>query len=224
MRGLYAIVDVTTLEREGLEPVRFAEALLEAGPAALQLRDKRGHSRATLDLLTALAPLAARAAVPLFANDRPDLAVLGGCAGAHLGRTDVPAPRARELFRSMGKAHMLVGLSAHDGAQLEQCLEEQPDYLAFGPVLATRSKVDPEPVIGLDGLAALVAQARHYRPELPCVAIGGITADTAPLVARICPCAAVIAALVPPATLGAERYAEVTRRARALGQMLRLES
>src|SRR5258708_4272400 len=146
MRGLYAIADLETLERRRLDPVRFAEAVLAARPAALQIRDKAGGARRTLALLRAVAPLAARAGVPLFANDRADLALLARCDGVHVGQDDLPVPLARRVAPGLR-----VGLSTHDAAQVEAALEEGPDYIAVGPIFPTTSKDRPSPVVGLAG-------------------------------------------------------------------------
>ena len=92
-----------------------------------------------------IAPLAARAGVPLYANDRPDLALLARCDGVHVGQDDVPVALVRKVAPGLR-----VGLSTHDAAQVEAALEEGPDYLAVGPVFATASKDRPSPVVGLD--------------------------------------------------------------------------
>ena len=220
MRGLYAIVDVASLERRGLDPVRFAESVLDARPAALQLRDKAGGARRTLALLRAIAPAAARAGVPFFANDRPDLALLAGCVGVHVGQDDVPIA----LVRSLGA--LRVGLSTHDAAQVEEALAQAPDYLAIGPIFTTASKERPAPVVGLPALAALAARVRAARPGLPIVAIGGITGATAGAVGAHADAAAVIHALLPEHAghaghAGPEAYLEVTARAKALHDAIR---
>src|SRR5262245_44339018 len=119
MRGLYAIVDTGALEQRAMAVIPFAEAVLDAKPAALQLRDKGGGARRTLALLRDLRPLADRAGVPLFANDRPDLAVLACCDGVHLGQDDLPVDAARALIQRAGGA-LRVGLSTHDAPQLAQ--------------------------------------------------------------------------------------------------------
>jgi thiamine-phosphate pyrophosphorylase len=214
MRGLYAIVDVETLERRSLDPVRFAEAILAAHPAALQLRDKAGGARRTLSLLRALVPLAARAGVPLFANDRPDLALLARCDGVHVGQDDLPVGLVRKIASSL-QAALRVGLSTHDAAQVEAALEEGPDYLAVGPIFPTSSKDRPSPVVGLERLAALAARVHAARPGLPVVAIGGISLETASAVGALADAAAVIGALVPE-TGGPAAYEAATERARAL--------
>jgi thiamine-phosphate pyrophosphorylase len=206
MRGLYAIIDIDALTRRGVPPVPFAERVLAARPAAIQLRDKRGHARETLALLRAIAPLAAARGVPFFANDRPDLALLAGCDGVHVGQDDLPVALIRSAF-----PRLRVGLSTHDAAQVEQAAAEAPDYLAVGPIFATASKDNPSPVVGIDGLRDLVGRARAARPGLPIVAIGGITLETAAAVGALVDAVAVIGALLPEAGLSA-----VEERARAL--------
>jgi thiamine-phosphate pyrophosphorylase len=217
MRGLYAIVDVDSLERRGLDPLRFAESVLAARPAALQVRAKHGGARETLALLRAVAPAAARAGVPLFANDRPDLALLAGCAGVHVGQDDLPVAQVRAL--AAGRA-LAVGLSTHEAGQVEAALAEAPDYLAIGPIFPTDSKDNPSPVIGLEGLAALVARVRAARPGMPVVAIGGITAASAGAVGALVDAVAVIGALLPE---GSAPWDEITGRARALDAAIRGE-
>ena len=212
MRGLYAIVDVDALGRRGLDPVRFAEAVLSARPAALQLRDKKSGPRVTLALLRAIAPLAARAGVPLFANDRPDLALLARCDGVHVGQEDLPVRLVRSLAPHAG---LRVGLSTHDAAQVEEALEEAPDYVAIGPVFPTSSKERPDPVLGLAGLGALAARVRAGRPGVPVVAIGGISKETAGEVGAVADVVAVIGALVPEGE-GAGVYEAARARAAEL--------
>jgi len=211
MRGLYAIVDVQALGARQLDVERFAEALLETPIAAMQLRDKRLDSRDTLRLLASLAKRCRQAGVPLFGNDRADLAALAGCDGVHVGQRDLPAATARRVLQAVSGGGK-VGVSVHNHAELASSVGEQPDYLAFGPVFGTASKKRPDPTIGLDGLAALVGAA----PKLPFVAIGGIDRSNASAVAQHCACGAVIAALLPKH----DDYREVAERAAELHQLL----
>lgn len=226
MQGLYAIVDTDTLARRGVEVIPFVEAVLEARPAALQLRDKSGGPRRTLELLRAIAPLCARASVPLFANDRPDLALLAGCAGVHLGQADLPASAARALALAPGAVDpprvrgLMIGLSTHNADELNAALAEEPDYVAIGPVFPTASKERPDPVLGLDVFGALASHVRRVRPGLPVVGIGGITLETAGSVGALADCAAIIGALVPEAGEGTALLDEVRARARALSQAI----
>jgi thiamine-phosphate pyrophosphorylase len=224
MRGLYALVDVETLERRGLDPVRFAASILSVRPAAIQLRDKTGGGRRTLERLRAIAPLATVAGTPLFANDRPDLALLASCDGVHLGQDDVPARLAKRLARGSARPGLRVGLSTHDASQIDEALSagaDGPDYLAVGPVFPTASKADPSPTLGLDGLVFLSSRIRAARADLPIVAIGGITATTAGAVGAIVDCAAVIGALLPDPQ-SPSPYEEAAERARAIHTALLL--
>lgn len=206
MRGLYAIIDVDFLRASGVPWLAFAEEVLAARPAVLQLRAKSAGARETLDRLRALKPLCARAKVPLFANDRPDLAVLADCDGVHVGQEDIPLREVRRFSRSLR-----VGVSTHDLAQLGAALSDEPDYVAYGPVFPTSSKERPSPVVGLDGLRA--AAERASARAVPLVAIGGIDVPRAAEIARITPVAAVIGALLPEAGVRAvrERAEELAR-------------
>jgi thiamine-phosphate pyrophosphorylase len=209
-RGLYAIVDVTSLVARGLDPVAFARAVLEARPAALQVRAKELEARELLALLRAIAPLCRGAGVPLVANDRVDLAVLAGTPYVHVGQTDLAVERVRRVA-----ADLRVGVSTHTPEQLAAALEARPDYVAYGPVFPTVSKAAPDPCVGLAGLAAASAQADAA--AVPLVAIGGVTLERAPDVARWATAAAVIHALLPASsTSSASPYEEVTARSVAL--------
>ncbi|WP_437579266.1 thiamine phosphate synthase [Sorangium sp. So ce887] len=223
MRGLYAIVDTDSLARRGLDPAAFAEAVLDARPAALQLRDKRGGTAGTLSLLRAIRPLAARAGVPLFANDRADLAVLARCDGVHVGQDDLPVSAVHTLAQRAGVA-LRVGLSTHTRAQLEAALQGPPehlDYVAIGPIFTTSSKERPDAEVGLEGLASLRALVERARPGLPVVAIGGISLERARDVGPLCSAAAIIAALLPEQGAPTSRALdEVSARARALKEAL----
>src|SRR5579883_2868346 len=97
MRGLYAIADLAALAARRIDPLAFADAVLAARPAALQLRAKEAPPRDTLALLRALAPRCHGAGVPLVANDRPDLAVLAGCDAVHVGQDDMPVDRVLRI-------------------------------------------------------------------------------------------------------------------------------
>jgi thiamine-phosphate pyrophosphorylase len=191
MRGLYAIADAGTLAARRIDPISFAEAVLRAGPAALQLRAKEEPARETLALLRELAPMCHRAGVLLVANDRPDLAVLAGCDMVHVGQDDMPIDRVRRIAPGLR-----VGVSTHTLAELDLALEARADYVAYGPVYPTATKKDPDAVVGLAGLRA--AHARALAAGIPLVAIGGITRDRSRELVGSAEAIAVIADLLPP--------------------------
>ncbi|HEY3497665.1 MAG TPA: thiamine phosphate synthase [Polyangiaceae bacterium] len=207
IRGLYPIVDVETLRARGLPIVEFADAVLAARPRLLQLRAKASGARETLELLRALKPRCAAAGALLFANDRPDLAVLAGADGVHVGQGDLSLSDVRAFAPQLA-----VGVSTHGVDELEAALAGRPAYVAFGPVFGTLSKRNPEPTVGSVGLAEAGARAR--RAGVPLVAIGGIDLERAPSVAEHAAAAAVIGALVPPA--GAGMFEAARERALAL--------
>lgn len=215
MRGLYAIVDVEALAARGVAEdgvVRFAEAVLAARPAALQLRDKLGSARRSLALLRAIAARAREASVPLFANDRADLALLAGASGVHVGQDDLSVRDVRSFFAAApAPANKLVGLSTHNAEDVERAITERPDYLAIGPVFATSTKADASPVVGLAKLAELASRVRSALPGTPIVAIGGVDLSSARDLAGIVDAAAVIGALLPER----DRFDPATTTARA---------
>jgi thiamine-phosphate pyrophosphorylase len=210
MRGLYPIVDVDALASAGLPALPFAEHLLAAGPPLLQLRAKGASARDTLALLRALLPLCKNANVLLFANDRPDLALLAGCDGVHVGQDDLPIDEVRRIA-----PNLKVGVSTHDIPELERALAERPDYVAFGPVFATSSKQNPNAVVGSKGLARAAELARAA--WCPLCAIGGIEASNVEQVAPHADLTAVISALLP---VGEETLDDVSEKAKRLSRAL----
>lgn len=172
MSPLYAIVDVDVCLAAGLTPDAVAAAFLRGGARLLQIRAKHLGAGAFLDLVLVVAPMAAAAGATLVVNDRVDVARTAGL-GVHLGQTDLPVADARRLLGP----DAVIGRSTHTPAELEAALIEPLTYVAFGPVFATATKANPDPVVGLVGIQAAAAHAR--RAAKPLVAIGGITLETA---------------------------------------------
>ncbi len=208
-RGLYAIVDVTSLAARRIDPVAFAEAVLGAKPVALQVRAKSSSRAELVALLRALAPACRVADVPLVCNDDLDAALLGGADMLHLGQDDAPVAAVRARA-----PHLPLGLSTHDLDQLDRALAFEPAYVAFGPLFPTRSKTDASPVVGLDGLARAKERVGTRAPRTPLVGIGGIDLERAPSVAPLADAGAVISDLLLDGLDG------VTRRASLLHEAL----
>lgn len=208
MRGLYAIIDADFLEISEVPLLEFAERVLAGGPSVLQLRAKHASARMTLEWLRALRPLCTERRALLFANDRPDLAVLAGCDGVHVGQADLFARDVRTFSPSLR-----VGVSTHGEAELRAALSEHPDYVAYGPVFQTTSKEQPDDVVGIAGLARAGELCR--RAGVPLVGIGGIDVARAPHVRAHADLGAVISALLPTGGL-----AGVTARTRELSALL----
>ncbi|MCS7314775.1 MAG: thiamine phosphate synthase [Bryobacterales bacterium] len=165
---LYPILDTATLARCGLEPEEAARAMLEAGARILQLRHKGPFTRRLLEAALQISALCRGRGASFIVNDRADIALLTD-AGLHVGQDDLPPAYARRLLG----AGRLLGFSTHNAEQLAAALGEPVDYVAFGPIFATGSKLDHDPVVGLAALPQLAAQA--HAAGRPLVAIGGIT-------------------------------------------------
>ena len=165
--AFYPILDIAALAAQGVDPAGAAGAILSAGARILQLRHKEHFTRAMFELARECQELCAAHGAVFVVNDRADVARILGC-GLHVGKDDLPCAEARAVAGAG-----LLGYSTHDAQQLEAAPLEA-DYLALGPVFATASKQNPDPVVGL-------RQFREWRTltARPVVAIGGITLDNA---------------------------------------------
>jgi|SRR5580658_4057218 thiamine-phosphate pyrophosphorylase len=142
-----------------------AEELVAAGCSLLQYRNKSGNARPMLDDARKLRARLG-STVKLIMNDRADLCVAAGFDGLHVGQDDLSPEAARLIIGPAG----WLGVSTHNPEQQSEADKTPADYLAIGPVFATASKTDPDPVVGLAG----VRRARELTRK-PLVAIGGIT-------------------------------------------------
>jgi len=161
-----------------LDPRGFRDTLaraLDAGDvAAVQLRLKDAADDAVRRAAEALAPVAQSRGVAFLMNDRPDLAVATGCDGCHVGQQDTPA---REARRILGPERTL-GVTCHGSRHLAlEAGEDGADYVAFGAFFPTTTKE------ARHRATPAILQWWSELMEIPCVAIGGITAgNCAPLV------------------------------------------
>ncbi|MFI5112802.1 MAG: thiamine phosphate synthase [Terriglobales bacterium] len=165
---LYPIVDASCFPDERAL-FQFAEELLVAGVTLLQFRNKQGSPRQMLSQARQLRRIAGDR-VRLIMNDRADLCLAAGFDGVHVGQDDLPP----EAVRRIVEKPLWIGVSTHNPEQLRRADQTGADYLAIGPVFATSSKANPDPVVGLDGVRAARALTRR-----PLVAIGGITRSNA---------------------------------------------
>jgi thiamine-phosphate pyrophosphorylase len=158
-------------------PENFADKLaaaLDAGDvAAVQLRLKDAPDAELQRVIDRLRPVAQSRDVAFLLNDRPDLAKKHGCVGAHVGQTDMGAKPARKIL-----GDLTLGVTCHNSRHLAiEAAEAGADYVAFGAFFPTTTKQPP----ALADIETLRWWAEMM--EVPCVAIGGITAaNCAPLV------------------------------------------
>jgi thiamine-phosphate pyrophosphorylase len=175
---LYVILDNALL---GDSLVRTAQTLAGVGVKLVQLRNKEGSARATFVIarqivhtLSVDGPNPAAPGLRLIINDRPDIAAMvsrtGFVCGAHVGQDDI----APDDVRILCPPPMWVGVSTHTLEQVREADGTTADYVAFGPIFHTTTKLRPDPVTGLN----LLREARQLTGK-PLVAIGGITAENA---------------------------------------------
>jgi thiamine-phosphate pyrophosphorylase len=163
---------VVTGAREALGDLpQFLEAIMSAGVAAAQLREKEAEASDLLRWGAVFRAATGRHGALFVVNDRPDVALALGADGVHLGQDDLPIPFVRELVGP----DVLIGLSTHDAAQLAAAPPEA-DYVCVGPVHQTPTKPG-RPATGLELVRA--AAEREHRPWF---AIGGIDRETLPAV------------------------------------------
>jgi thiamine-phosphate pyrophosphorylase len=163
---LYAILDTGCTA----QPVDAAEILLRAGVRLLQYRHKGAFERLHWEHCCRIAEISRAAGATFIVNDRVDIALMSGADGVHLGQTDLPPDAARRL---MGP-EKIIGFSTHNEEQAREATSLPIDYVAIGPVFVTRTKENPDPVVGL----GVVAAVRRLAGK-PLVAIGGITRHNA---------------------------------------------
>lgn len=159
--GLYVILTAPTIGHEAM-----TRLCVEAGVRIVQLREKGMKDGELLDLARKLTAITHGTATRFVINDRADIAMLSGADGVHVGQGDISVADARRIVGP----DAIVGLSTHT---IEQATEAQSisgvDYIGFGPVYPTTTKLDADPVVGTDRLAQVVALS-----QMDVIAIGGI--------------------------------------------------
>lgn len=164
---LYAIMDAGLLRWSELA---FAEMMAESGVELIQYRNKQSPTRRLFQASQSLVHLLDPRSVRLIINDRPDIALLVGAAGVHVGQSDLAVEQARAICG----ASRWVGVSTHTLEQVGEAEKTSADYIAVGPIFATDTKKSAEAVVGLD----FIRRARRLTRK-PLVAIGGITLERA---------------------------------------------
>jgi thiamine-phosphate pyrophosphorylase len=196
---LYAILDAACFpDVAGM--FAAAEEVAAVGITLFQYRNKCGNAR---QMLAEARELRARlgANVKLIMNDRADLCLAAQYDGLHVGQDDLSAESARRII---GPTRWL-GVSTHNPEQLAEADKTSADYLAIGPVFATTSKANPDPVVGLEG----IRRARELTRK-PLVAIGGITrANARSVIEAGADAVAVISDLLRDSRKSAEEFLRV---------------
>ncbi len=161
---LYAILDLGYVA----EPDRVATALklIAGGADVLQLRAKCHDIGEIRDVAKEIFPICRATGVPFIINDYPELAAELDADGVHIGQDDGPLATAREVVGS-GK---IIGRSTHSLAQARAALDEGFDYIGFGPLFPTPTKLG-RPGIGLADISVMQSDVGS---KIPAFCIGGI--------------------------------------------------
>jgi thiamine-phosphate pyrophosphorylase len=160
---LYCIADAGYLPAAGV--INFARELAAGGCTLLQYRNKKGSARFMMEQARELKKYLGDS-VRLIMNDRADLCLAADFDGVHVGQEDLSPESVRKII----EPNRWLGVSTHNPEQLREAELTSAHYVAIGPVFATSSKDNPDPVVGLEGVRRARALTRK-----PLVAIGGIT-------------------------------------------------
>jgi thiamine-phosphate pyrophosphorylase len=184
---------------KGRDAVDVCGRAAAAGATMIQVRWKDGGSAEIAELARSLVR-ALR--VPILVNDRVDVALAAGAAGAHLGWDDLPLRAARDI----APPGFILGLSVGSADEAARARDLPADYWSLGPCFATATKPDAGPPLGAEGFSRLAALAP---PGLPVIGVGGITAATAGVVRRAGAAGVAVTAAVLGATDPARAAAAV---------------
>ncbi len=179
--------------------VASALGALPAGLAAVQLRAKNLGGRALLDAARTVAAITQPRGVPLYINDRVDVALAAGAQGVHLPPRGLPPKYARLAVTRSGDRPFTVGASTHSLDEAVMSARGGADYIIFGPIWPTPGKGPP---VGVDALRAVLDAV-----TIPVFALGGIDATRARKCVRLGARVACISAV-----LGAADPADGARR------------
>jgi thiamine-phosphate pyrophosphorylase len=165
---IYPITDVGLSKLSHREQV---ERLAAGGAEWIQLREKYASPKDFYESAKEVLEFARHRKLRIIINDRVDIALAVKADGVHLGQDDLPPERARRI---LGK-RAIIGFSTHSIAQAVAAVAGQPiDYVAVGPIFPTRTKENPDRVVGLETLQ----EVRRAIGSFPLVSIGGIDLET----------------------------------------------
>lgn len=172
--GVLHVITDTTLQSR-FTHAELAELTIAGGADTLQFRQKEGTTRQLIAEAKNMQAICEQHKVPLIVNDRADIALAAGAAGAHFGQDDMPVSIGRQILPT----NAIIGASARTEDKIFAAISEGADYIGFGPIYGTTSKPDAETAKGLDRLRRMCDIA-----ACPVIAIGGIGVQMAADVIR----------------------------------------
>ncbi len=160
---IYPITDTRIVNLSHAEQV---EKLTRGGATLIQLREKNASPKDFYEQAKEALEFARKNGVKVIINDRIDIALVLKADGVHLGQDDVSPEHARKILGEKA----IIGFSTHNLKQAVEAVKLPIDYLAIGPVFATKTKENPDAVVSIEG----VIKVREAIGNFPLVAIGGI--------------------------------------------------
>lgn len=163
------IYPITNTRITNLSHAEQVKILIEGGAKFIQLREKFLSPKEFFAQAEEAIMIARKYGVKIIINDRVDIALALKADGVHLGQDDLPPQKAREI---LGKK-AIIGFSTHNVEQAIEAVKLPVDYIAIGPVFTTKTKENPDEIVGTEG----VKEVRQAIGDFPLVAIGGINLD-----------------------------------------------
>ncbi len=201
---IYPITDVRLTK---LSHAAQVEKLIEGGAEIIQLREKYASPKEFYESAKAALEIARRRNVKIIINDRVDIALALEADGVHLGQDDLPPEDARKILGERA----IIGFSTHSIEQAISAVRLPVNYLAIGPVFPTKTKENPEKIVGVEG----VKKVRKAVGDFPLVAIGGITSGN---IREVLEAGADSAAIISDLLSAAESIAEKLQYFLAIGK------
>ena len=162
-------VQTTPATKDFSRVLKQVEAAVAAKIELLQVREKQLRASVLFNLVQNAAAITRGSATRLLVNDRSDIAAAGGAAGVHLTTQSLPTKVVRRTFGHQ----FLLGVSTHSLEEAAVAKAEDADFVVFGPIFETSSKVQYGEPLGLETLERIVSELSPF----PVLALGGIDVD-----------------------------------------------
>lgn len=165
--GKLCVITDTAVQKK-YSHVEIAQLAIKGGTEMIQFRDKTMSTVELIETARKLKKICYESGVLLIINDRTDVAMIADADGVHLGLDDIPVRDARKLLGD----NKIIGGTAHSLVEAREAEKSGADYLGFGHIYPTGSKIKSTPPVGIVALREIV---RYI--DIPVFAIGGIGLD-----------------------------------------------
>ena len=159
----------TSNDPQFLNILRSVQVAVDTGVSLFQIREKVLSARVLYELTSRAAEITRGSSTRLLVNDRSDIARAAGADGVHLTGQSLPASVVREICG----LEFLIGVSTHSLEEVLAAGDQGADFVVFGPVFATESKLAFGAPQGLEKLRAVSSEAG----SIPVLAIGGVSLE-----------------------------------------------